>query len=122
MDRDKLAQYGLSILDVRDAIDRNNVSRPGGTVTSGPNEAIVRFDTRAVKASDVANYPLAAIGANGLALRGPGSSTAGAAGGGMGGMGGGGGSTAGSAVQSAAPGPVDNEPGDHPAFVERRHW
>ena len=103
VDRNKLAQYGLSILDVRDAIDRNNVSRPGGTVTSGPNEAIVRFDTLAVKAADVANYPLAAIGPSGLAVRGAGGSAGGASGGGMGGMGGGGGSSASSAgVQSAA--------------------
>jgi hydrophobic/amphiphilic exporter-1 (mainly G- bacteria), HAE1 family len=102
VDRNKLAQYGLSILDVRDAIDRNNVSRPGGTVTSGPNEAIVRFDTRAVKATDVANYPIAAIGPSGLAVRtGAGGPSGG--GGGMGAMGGGGGSSAsGSAVQSAA--------------------
>ncbi|MEN6546566.1 MAG: efflux RND transporter permease subunit, partial [Armatimonadia bacterium] len=102
VDRNKLAQYGLSILDVRDAIDRSNVSRPGGTVTSGPNESIVRFDTRALQASDVANYPLAAIAPTGLPIRGTGSSAA-AAGGGMGGMGGGGdASGAGSAVRSAA--------------------
>ena len=33
VDREKLAAYGLSILDVRDAVDRYNVSRPGGTLT-----------------------------------------------------------------------------------------
>lgn len=103
VDRDKLAAYGLSILDVRDAIDRNNVSRPGGTVTSGPNESIVRFDTRAVKAADVMNYPVAAVGANGLALR-TGDSADGGMGGGMSGMGGGdGASSAGAAVQQAGP-------------------
>ncbi|MHB8995907.1 MAG: efflux RND transporter permease subunit [Armatimonadota bacterium] len=101
VDRNKLAQYGLSILDVRDAIDRNNVSRPGGTVTSGPNEAIVRFDTRAVSAADVANYPIAAIGPGGLAVRGAGGGAS-SGGGGMAGMGGGGSSASGSAVQSAA--------------------
>lgn len=39
VDRNKLAAYGLSILDVRSAIDRNNVSRSGGTLTYGPGEA-----------------------------------------------------------------------------------
>lgn len=103
MDRNKLAQYGFSILDVRDAIDRNNVSRPGGTVTSGPNESIVRFDTRAVQASDVMKYPVAAIDSNGLAVRAGGGGGGGSAGGGMGGMGGGGGGSAtGSAVQQPA--------------------
>jgi HAE1 family hydrophobic/amphiphilic exporter-1 len=43
VDRQKLAAYGLSILDVRNAIDRFNVSRPGGTITSGSSEEIVRF-------------------------------------------------------------------------------
>ncbi|MBI3947140.1 MAG: efflux RND transporter permease subunit, partial [Armatimonadetes bacterium] len=53
VDRQKLAAYGLSILEVRNAIDRHNVSRPGGTITSGPDEAIVRFDTRAQDAETV---------------------------------------------------------------------
>jgi HAE1 family hydrophobic/amphiphilic exporter-1 len=62
VDRDKLASYGLSILDVRNAIDRANVSAPGGTVTSGEREAIVRVDTRAASAQDVLDYPIATVG------------------------------------------------------------
>ncbi len=63
IDRDKLASYGLSILDVRNAIDRANVSATGGTVTNGESEAIVRIDTRATDAKDVLDYPITAVGA-----------------------------------------------------------
>ena len=58
VDRAKLAARGLSILDVRDAIDRYNAARPAGTVTSGETETAVRLDTHAVKPSDIAGYPL----------------------------------------------------------------
>lgn len=61
VDRNKLSAYGLSILDVRNALDRYNVSRPGGTLTHGPNEAIVRVDTRALSAADLLNYPIASV-------------------------------------------------------------
>ena len=59
VDRDKLAAYKLSILDVKNAIDRYNVARSGGTLTSGANEAIVRVDTRATDPQTVLNYPVA---------------------------------------------------------------
>lgn len=62
VDREKLAGYGLSILDVRNALDRYNVTRPGGTLTSGGSEAIVRFDSRAVDSDTVLNYPISAVG------------------------------------------------------------
>lgn len=62
VDRDKLASYGLSILDVRNAIDRSNVSATGGTVTDGEREAIVRVDTRATTAQDILDYPVTAAG------------------------------------------------------------
>ncbi|MCE5237470.1 efflux RND transporter permease subunit [bacterium] len=101
VDRNKLAQYGLSILDVRNAVDRNNVSRPGGTVTAGANESIVRFDTLAQSAADVAAYPLAGLAPSGRAVRQP--SAAGTGGmGGMGGMGGGSASPAATAAPAAA--------------------
>ena len=80
VDRDKLASYGLSILDVRNAIDRANVSASGGTVTSGEREGIVRVDTRAASAQDVLGYPISTVGSQ--------PKPAAAAGGGMG-MGGG---------------------------------
>ena len=53
VDRSKLASYRISILDVRNAIDRFNVSRPAGNLTSGLHEGIVRVDTRATSAKDV---------------------------------------------------------------------
>ena len=65
VDRNKLAAYKLSILDVKNAIDKYNVSRSGGTLTSGANEAIVRFDTRATDPRTVLNYPIASVGVDG---------------------------------------------------------
>ncbi len=60
VDRDKLAAYGYSILDVRDAIDKNSVARPAGVLTGGPNETIVRVADLAQNAQAVADYPLGA--------------------------------------------------------------
>lgn len=84
VDRNKLAAYGLSILDVKNAIDRFNVSRPGGALTSEMREGIVRFDARATRAEDVLNYPIASV-RGGVASKPAASSS-----GGMGAMGGGG--------------------------------
>jgi HAE1 family hydrophobic/amphiphilic exporter-1 len=61
VDRNKLAAYSLSILDVRNAIDRFNVSRPAGTLTTSAQEDIVRVDTRARSAEDVLNYPITSV-------------------------------------------------------------
>lgn len=62
VDRERLASYGLSILDVRDAIDRSNVTRSSGTLTRAGTEAIVRVDTRATSAQDILNYPIREVG------------------------------------------------------------
>ena len=87
VDRERLAAYRLSILEVRNAVDRFNVSRPAGTLTYGPDEGIVRLDTRAVSAEDVLAYPIASFAPAGQGVA-PGTG-AGASGGsgGMGGMG-----------------------------------
>jgi HAE1 family hydrophobic/amphiphilic exporter-1 len=61
VDRGKAAAYGLSILDVKNGIDRYNVARSAGTVTSGTGEAIVRINTLATSAQDVLNYPITAV-------------------------------------------------------------
>ena len=91
VDRSKLAAYRISILDVRDAIDRFNVSRPAGNLTSGLNEGIVRVDTRATSASDVMNYPVASFIEGSSARNPPAGAVAGGGNptgaGGMGGMG-----------------------------------
>src|SRR5204862_1636732 len=84
VDRQKLAAYGLSILDVKSAIDRNNVSRPAGNLTTNDREAIVRVDTRALGAQDILNYPLASVGGGAIQTV-----AAPAASGGMNAMGGG---------------------------------
>lgn len=62
VNRNKLAGYGLSILDVRDAIDRQNVAKPAGRLTYGSNEAIVRVDKLARESARVENYPVQAVG------------------------------------------------------------
>lgn len=62
VDRNKLAGFGLSILDVRDALDKQNVAKPAGRLTSGSEEAIARIDTLASGASQVESYPIKSIG------------------------------------------------------------
>ncbi len=69
VDRDKLAAYGYSILDVRDVIDRNSIAKPAGTITSGPNESIVRVAGLAQDAQTVANYPLGAKNGQVVAIK-----------------------------------------------------
>lgn len=58
VDRQKLAAYGLSILQVRDAIDRNNVSKGAGVLTKGDREILVRTDEQAVSGQTVLDYPI----------------------------------------------------------------
>ena len=62
VDRQKLAAYGLSILQVRDAIDNNNVSKGAGVLTQGGEEILVRADDRALNAEVVRNYPILEMG------------------------------------------------------------
>ncbi|MHB1462456.1 MAG: efflux RND transporter permease subunit [Armatimonadota bacterium] len=99
IDRERLASYKLSILEVRNAIDKYNVSRSGGTVTGGVNEAIVRVDTRATNPQTVLNYPIASISSGGSVTP---AASGSSSGGGMG-MGGGGGSAPKPALSATAP-------------------
>jgi len=62
VDRSKLESYGLSILDVRDAIDQYNVAKPAGQVTNELSEPIFRVDTLATGAAVVSAYPIKAVG------------------------------------------------------------
>lgn len=134
VDRNKLAAYRLSILDVKNAIDKFNVTRPGGTLTYGSHEAIVRVDTRAIKAENILNYPIAAVtGAPGTSSfvkdAGMGSSGGGSGMGG-GGMGGGGGSSSSSAISSAGGNQPSTDFLNHPRILYVRdvarvldtHW
>jgi HAE1 family hydrophobic/amphiphilic exporter-1 len=61
-DRIKLESYGVSLLDIRDAIDANNVARSAGQVTSESAEPIFRIDNLARGAAAVRDYPIKAIG------------------------------------------------------------
>lgn len=58
VDREKLAAYGLSIVQVRDAIDANNISQSAGTLTQGDSEILVRTDERTLSAAEVMDYPV----------------------------------------------------------------
>jgi len=62
VNRNKLAAYGLSILDVRDALDRQNVARPAGRLTYAEGESIVRVNSLAQDARAVENYPIKSNG------------------------------------------------------------
>ncbi len=69
VDRVKLAAYGLSITAVRDAVDKFNVAKPGGVLTAGDNEAIVRLDSKVVAPADLLALPVKADGARIVFLR-----------------------------------------------------
>ena len=58
VDRNKLAAYGLGITAVRDTIDKYNVAKPGGILTAGANEAIVRLDNKVTDPQDLRNLPI----------------------------------------------------------------
>ena len=58
VDPQKLAAYNLSILEIRDAIDENNVSQGAGVLTQGDQEILVRTNDRALNAQTVRDYPL----------------------------------------------------------------
>lgn len=69
VDRNKLTAYGLSILDVQRAVDAFNLAAPAGRLTADAHEEIVRLDTLARSAQEVANYPLKAVGDRVVYLR-----------------------------------------------------
>lgn len=114
VDRNKLAAYGLSILDVKNAVDKFNVTRPGGTLTYSSHEAIVRLDTRALNAEEVLKYPIAAItgtpGSSSFVKDAGGGASGGMGGGGMGSMGGGSSSSGASSVSPQTPTDFLNHP------------
>ena len=61
VDRERLAAYRMSLLDVKNALDAQNVSRPAGTLTFQDREVTVRTDTRARRPEEVSAYPLGAM-------------------------------------------------------------
>lgn len=69
VDRERLAAYKMSLLDLRNMLDMQNVSRPAGTLTFNDVETIVRTDTRARTPEDVAAYPIASMEGRAVYLR-----------------------------------------------------
>jgi HAE1 family hydrophobic/amphiphilic exporter-1 len=62
VDRDKLAGHGISILDVKTAMDRHNISTPAGRLTEEDREARVRLDYSARSPDEVLDYPIKTVG------------------------------------------------------------
>ncbi|MHB8703589.1 MAG: efflux RND transporter permease subunit [Candidatus Tyrphobacter sp.] len=69
VDRGALASDGLSLLDIRDALDKQNASASGGTITGGSQETIVRGDQRVQVANDLLDYPVSTTGDRTVYLR-----------------------------------------------------
>jgi len=62
VDRDKLKSFGLSIHDVRMAIDEQNIAKPAGNLTSETDEPTLRVDGLARDAATIGSFPIKAIG------------------------------------------------------------
>jgi HAE1 family hydrophobic/amphiphilic exporter-1 len=60
-DRERLAAYRMSLLDLRTMLDMQNQARPAGTLTHGDRELIVRSDFRARTPAEVASYPIGSM-------------------------------------------------------------
>src|SRR5262245_26607816 len=69
VDRDRLAAYKLTPLDLKNALDLQNVSRPAGTLTYRDREVLVRSDFRARTPEEVAAYPIASMDGRTVYLR-----------------------------------------------------
>jgi HAE1 family hydrophobic/amphiphilic exporter-1 len=68
-DRERLAAYKMSLLDVKNMLDMQNQARPAGTLTSGAREITVRSDFRARGPEEVAGYPIASTDSKTVYLR-----------------------------------------------------
>lgn len=69
VDRNKLASYALALPDVSGALDAQNVSRSGGTLTGAAREALVRGDLRIKSAREMLDYPLTTTSGRTVFLR-----------------------------------------------------
>lgn len=58
LDRNKLAAFGFSIIDVKEALDKQNVAKPAGRLTFTNQETIVRVDALAEDEKQVENFPI----------------------------------------------------------------
>jgi HAE1 family hydrophobic/amphiphilic exporter-1 len=69
VDRDRLAAYKMTLLDLKNALDMQNLSRPAGTLTYREREVLVRSDFRARGPEEVAGYPIASMEGRTVYLR-----------------------------------------------------
>ena len=69
VDRERLAAYRMSLLDVRNMLDMQNTSRPAGTLTWQDREVQVRSDMRARTPEEVAAYPIGSMEGRTVYLR-----------------------------------------------------
>ncbi len=65
----RLASYDLTPSEVRDALARENVDVPGGTLSAGHRDVSTRIAARAATASDLAHVVLVARGPRGSPVR-----------------------------------------------------
>jgi HAE1 family hydrophobic/amphiphilic exporter-1 len=68
-DRERLAAYKMSLLDLKNMLDMQNQSRPAGTLTYGDRETLIRTDVRARTPGEVAAYPVASMDGRTVYLR-----------------------------------------------------
>ena len=69
VDRDRLAAYKMTLLDLKNSLDMQNLSRPAGTLTYRDREVLVRSDGRARGPEEVAAYPIASMDGRTVYLR-----------------------------------------------------
>ncbi|MBI2157748.1 MAG: efflux RND transporter permease subunit [Candidatus Rokubacteria bacterium] len=69
VDRERLAAYKMTLLDLKNMLDMQNVSRPAGTLTYQDREVLVRSDFRARAPGEVAAYPIASMDGRTVYLR-----------------------------------------------------
>jgi HAE1 family hydrophobic/amphiphilic exporter-1 len=69
VDRERLAAYKMSLIDLKNMLDMQNQGRPAGTLTHGDREILVRSDFRARTPEEVAAYPIGSMDGRTVYLR-----------------------------------------------------
>src|SRR5262245_18797392 len=69
VDRERLAAYRMSLLDLKNTLDTQNQARPAGALTFGDREMLVRSDFRARTPEEVAAYPIGSMEGRTVYLR-----------------------------------------------------
>jgi HAE1 family hydrophobic/amphiphilic exporter-1 len=69
VDRTRLESYGLSLVQVVDALRMQNVDAPVGTADRGATEAMVRVAARGTSASQIGEIPVKQIGDRSILVR-----------------------------------------------------